>query len=230
MQIFFHPDIESNKQLPEEEAKHCIRVLRKSVGDKINVIDGKGGFYSCEISSITKKICEIIILEKIVQPQHPFKLHIAIAPTKNMDRTEWFVEKCTEIGISEITFLLCERSERKVIKMERIQKIVISAVKQSIKATIPKINKLTKYDDFINKSEDGNKMIAHLIDEDRQYIKKNGSSDNYTILIGPEGDFSPKEVEKAINNDFNPISLGPSRLRTETAGISACQQVNILYF
>lgn len=230
MQLFFHPLIESSNELPEEEARHCIKVLRKKRGDLINVIDGIGHFYSCKIIEITKKVCQFEIISKEAEKPSPFQLHIAIAPTKNIDRLEWFVEKCTEIGISEITFLQCERSERKHIKLERLHKVAVSASKQSIKATVPLLNDLIKYSDFVKQDIEGNKQIAHLIDDQRQYISKSSKSNKYTILIGPEGDFSPKEVGLAMNNQFNPISLGPSRLRTETAGISACQQVNILYF
>jgi len=230
MQIFYQPDIQNTKTLSEEEARHCIKVLRKKVGDQINVIDGEGTFYVCQITEVTKRECKFEIFSQEQEKGFPFHLHIAIAPTKNMDRLEWFVEKCTEIGISEITFLLCDRSERKHIKLERLHKIAIGASKQSIKARIPKLNDLTKYSDFINKDIDGTKQIAHLVDDKRACISKDVESNKYTILIGPEGDFSPKEVEQALDKKYNAISLGPNRLRTETAGISACQQVNILYF
>ncbi len=230
MQLFYQPDINNTKALSEEEARHCIKVLRKKQGDTINVIDGFGTFYVCKITEITKRDCKFEIVSQETEKAFPFHLHIAIAPTKNMDRLEWFVEKCTEIGISEITFLLCDRSERKHIKLERLHKIAVSASKQSIKAKIPILNDLIKYSDFIKKDIEGTKQIAHLVDNKRDYISKSNTSDNYTILIGPEGDFSPKEVESALDTNYQPISLGPNRLRTETAGISACQQVNILYF
>jgi 16S rRNA (uracil1498-N3)-methyltransferase len=230
MQLFYQPNINNTKALSEEEARHCIKVVRKKQGDIINVIDGNGSFYECRVTEITKKECHFEVVSEKREMGFPFHLHIAIAPTKNMDRLEWFVEKCTEIGISEISFLLCERSERKHIKLERLRKIAVSAAKQSIKATVPQLNDLTKYTDFIKQDLDGTKLIAHLVDEERNYISKDTVSDKYTILIGPEGDFSPKEVKEALSSHFQAISLGPNRLRTETAGISACQQVNILYF
>lgn len=229
MQLFYQPNIAHEAFLPEEEARHCTKVLRKTVGDEIDIIDGNGSFYHCKITEITKKGCFFSIIEKTADAPLPFYLHLAIAPTKNIDRTEWFVEKCTEIGVSEITFLQTTHSERKLLKLDRMEKIAVSAAKQSVKAHIPKINDLTPISSFLNKTHEGTKLIAHLVDDDRKYISKN-TENRYTILIGPEGDFSADEVILAKNKGFEAISLGTSRLRTETAGISACMQVNILYF
>ena len=204
MHVFYTPDIQSHAELPEEEAAHAIRVLRLQTGDEVTLTDGKGNFYRAEISTATNKRCLVNILETI--PQAPLwsgYLHIAMAPTKNMDRTEWFAEKATEIGFDELTFLNCRFSERKIIKTERIAKILVSAIKQSLKARLPRLNEMTDFNKFISQSFNGRKFI------------------------GPEGDFSEEEVKKAIENGFEPISLGRSRLRTETAALVACHILNL---
>ncbi|HRX30515.1 MAG TPA: 16S rRNA (uracil(1498)-N(3))-methyltransferase [Tenuifilaceae bacterium] len=230
MQIFYAPNITGNKYtLTEEESKHCIKVLRMSVGAEITLIDGKGNLYTATISNPNSKSCEVEVTN--VQAEYgkrDFYLHIAIAPTKNIERFEWFLEKATEIGIDEITPILCERSERKSIKNDRLEKIIISAVKQSIKAYVPKLNEMVPLKQFLTKSFNGQKFIAHCNSWDlpplKDQVKPNSK---ITILIGPEGDFSPDEVELSIQNDFSEISLGTSRLRTETAGVVACHTVNL---
>ena len=229
MHVFYTPDIQSRAELPQDEAQHCTRVLRLNIGDEIMLTDGKGNFYRASISVAKNKQCLVDILETI--PQQPLwsgHLHIAMAPTKNMDRTEWFAEKATEIGFDELTFLNCRFSERKVIKMERISKILVSAIKQSLKARIPKLNEMTDFDQFIQQPFQGQKFIAHCYESDKQELKdcvKKG--EDALILIGPEGDFSKDEVEKAMANGFAPVSLGPSRLRTETACLVACHILNL---
>lgn len=229
MHVFYTPDIQKKSELPEEEAQHCTRVLRLNTGDEITLTDGIGNFYHAKIDIATNKHCLVNIIEKVTQnPLWEGHLHIAMAPTKNIDRTEWFVEKATEIGFNELTFLNCRFSERKRIKIERISKILISAIKQSLKARVPIVNELTFFDKFITQPLKGQKYIAHCYDGDKNYLKDiiiKGA--DATILIGPEGDFSEEEIEKAIANGFIPISLGPSRLRTETAAIVACHIFNL---
>ncbi len=229
MHIFYTPDIQNRAELPEEEAAHAIRVLRLQPGDEIMLTDGKGCFYRAEISTATTKRCLVNLLEEI--PQTPLwkgHLHIAMAPTKNMDRTEWFAEKATEIGFDELTFLNCRFSERKVIKTERINKILVSAIKQSLKARLPKLNEMTDFGRFIAQPFSGQKFIAHCYKGEKPLLKdivRPGM--DAVVLIGPEGDFSEEEVRKAEAHGFQPISLGQSRLRTETAALVACHILNL---
>ena len=232
MHVFYTPDLNSKTYiLNEEESRHCAKVLRLTIGDQVQLIDGKGGFYVAEILSETKKNVTLGILKTTLEYQkRNHYLHIAIAPTKNIDRLEWFLEKATEIGISEITPLICERSERKVVKEDRLNKVITSAVKQSMQAYHPLLNEATSFNEFIGRNTDANKMIAHCIDGDpRKYISELVEpAQHYLILIGPEGDFSPNEIQLALQNGFNPLTLGNSRLRTETAGLAACFEVNYL--
>ena len=230
MHVFYTPDIQFKLELPEEEAQHCIRVLRLVQGDEIFLTDGKGNFYKAEIAMIAGKRCPVNILETIPQERlWPCHLHIAMAPTKNMDRTEWFAEKATEIGFDELTFLNCRFSERKVIKNERIEKILISAVKQSLKATLPKLNEMVDFNKFITQEFGGQKFIAHCYEGEKPFLKdvlEKGK--DALVLIGPEGDFSKEEVAKAEANGFVSVSLGKSRLRTETAALVACHTLNLM--
>lgn len=231
MHLFYTPDISSETYtLNEIESKHCIKVLRLNINDQIELIDGKGSFYEAKIIDANPKKCKIEITKTIHEfGKRNHYLHIAIAPTKNMDRFEWFLEKATEIGIDEITPLLCDHSERKVIKTERLEKIIVSAVKQSIKAYKPILNPLTKWSDFISQNLEGSKYIAHCEENEKQNLKANyKAGDNAVILIGPEGDFSPNEIKLAKENNFLETSLGESRLRTETAGLVACHTINLL--
>ena len=230
MHVFYTPDIMNNPELPEEEAGHCVRVLRLNIGDEILLTDGNGYFYKAAISSATGKRCQVRIIEKIYQePLWKGHLHIAMAPTKMMDRIEWFAEKATEIGIDELTFLNCRYSERKVIKTERIEKIVVSAVKQSLKARKPVINEMTYFEKFLQTDFKGDKFIAHCNEGEKNLLKDAITPGNDAlVLIGPEGDFSKEEVEKAIERGFKPISLGKSRLRTETAALVAVHTMNLL--
>ena len=230
MQLFYVPNISGTEVfLNETESKHAVRVLRLREGDKVQVIDGVGGFYKTEISEVHPKRCKLQITQTIKNfEKKNFKLHIAIAPTKNIDRFEWFLEKCTEIGIDEITPLLTEHSERKVIKPERLEKILVSAMKQSLKAYLPKLNELKSFKNLIANSGSSEKFIAHCNEGEKKHLKNNiTKGDNVLILIGPEGDFSPEEIELAKENGFKEISLGNARLRTETAGIVACHIVNL---
>ena len=229
MHVFYTPDIQNRAELPAEEAAHAIRVLRLQAGDEVTLTDGKGNFYRAEISAASGKRCLVNILETL--PQEPLwlgHLHIAMAPTKNMDRTEWFAEKATEIGFDELTFLNCRFSERKVIKTERIQKILVSAIKQSLKARLPLLNEMTDFDKFVRQPFNGQKFIAHCYEGEKPLLKdilKQG--EDALVLIGPEGDFSEEEVKTAVAQGFQPVSLGRSRLRTETAALVACHILNL---
>lgn len=229
MHVFYTPDIQIQPELPADEAAHAVRVLRLQSGDEVMLTDGKGNFYRAEIGAATPKRCLVNILETL--PQEPLwtgHLHIAMAPTKNMDRTEWFAEKATEIGFDELTFLNCRFSERKVIKTERIAKILVSALKQSLKARLPRLNEMTDFNKFIALPFQGQKFIAHCYEGEKPLLKdvvRRG--EDALVLIGPEGDFSEEEVEKATAHGFVPISLGRSRLRTETAALMACHILNL---
>jgi len=229
MHVFYTPDIQTRAELSEEEATHAIRVLRLQTEDEVTLTDGKGNFYRAEITSATHKCCLVRILETLPQP--PLwngHLHIAMAPTKNMDRTEWFAEKATEIGFDEPTFLNCRFSERKVIKTERISKILISAIKQSLKARLPRLNEMTDFKKFVTQPFEGQKFIAHCHEGEKALLKEVLTPGlDALILIGPEGDFSEEEVQTAEAHGFRPVSLGKSRLRTETAALVACHLLNL---
>lgn len=229
MHIFYTPDIQSSQELPEVEAAHAIRVLRLQAGDEVMLTDGKGHFYRARISLVANKRCLTDILETQTQPPlWSGRIHIAMAPTKNMDRNEWFAEKATEIGMDELTFLNCRYSERKVIKTERIAKIMVSAVKQSLKARVPQLNEMTDFRTFIHKPFNGQKFIAHCHEGNKVPLKDAvRKGEEAVVLIGPEGDFSEEEVRLAHEAGFLPISLGPSRLRTETAALVACHILNL---
>lgn len=230
MHVFYTPDIQVSNELPEEEAQHCTRVLRLNIEDEITLTDGKGNFYQAEITAATNKRCQVAIKEtRYQEPLWPCHLHIAMAPTKNMDRNEWFAEKATEIGFDELTFLNCRFSERKVIKTERISKILVSAIKQSLKARLPKLNEMTDFHTFIQQDFEGQKFIAHCYEGEKKQLKEALTpGEDALVLIGPEGDFSEEEVQKAIEHGFVPISLGKSRLRTETAALVACHTLNLM--
>ena len=229
MHVFYTPDIDTCSELPEEEAGHCLRVLRLGVGDEVMLTDGKGFFYKAVISAATGKRCQVKVVEKIEQEKFwKGHLHLAMAPTKNMDRIEWFAEKATEIGFDELSFLNCRFSERKVIKTERIEKIVVSAMKQSLKARKPIVNEMTDFAKFMQRDFQGQKFIAHCYEGEKPLLKEVlKPEEDALVLIGPEGDFSPEEVQKAEALGFQPISLGKSRLRTETAALVAVHMMNL---
>ncbi len=228
MDLFFDSEIEETLILNVQESRHCVSVLRHKAGDVISVSDGKGTFYECLITDAHPKHCGVEIVSKESHEARSFKLHIAIAPTKNIDRTEWFAEKVTEIGIESVTLLRCEHSERKKVRLDRLEKILVAASKQSLKAYKPILTDLTKFKDFIDKNRDAG-YIAHCNSSQLPQFKKTYlRGDDATILIGPEGDFSPEEVEYAVKNGFKEISLGNSRLRTETAGVIACAMFNLI--
>ena len=200
------------------------------MGDTITIVDGVGGFYNATIINPHPKHCAFEITRTVLEVgKRDYKLHIAIAPTKNIERLEWFIEKATEIGIDEITPLICRFSERKIIKAERLEKIIVSAAKQSVKAYFPTLNSMCTFDELMKNHQASQKFIAHCYDEDKKLLQTEiQKSSDVLILIGPEGDFSKEEVQKAISLGFRPISLGNSRLRTETAGVVACHTVAII--
>lgn len=226
MQLFYAPEISLPRYtLNEEESKHCIRVLRMSLGDELHLTDGRGTLHRCKVVDDNAKRCTVEVVESITEYQKPtYSLTMAVAPTKNIERFEWFLEKATEVGISEIYPIVTEHSERRQIKLEREQKVITSAVKQSLKAYHPTLHDLTPVKQVISMPFDGQKFIAHCNSSlgEREYlgslIKKGG---NMLILIGPEGDFSPEEITFALQNGFKAISLGRERLRTETAAVVA---------
>ena len=224
MHLFYTPDITTTLELPQEEAAHALRVLRLTEGDEVMLTDGKGSFFRAEIDVISGKRCYVRIVETSTpEPLWQGHLHLALAPTKNMDRIEWFAEKATEIGVDEITFLDCRFSERKVVKTERVEKILVSAMKQSLKYCKPVVGEMTDFKRFIAEERPGAKFIAHCYDSERVLLKEVlQPGEDVTILVGPEGDFSPEEVEFAVKAGYRPVSLGSSRLRTETAGLAAC--------
>lgn len=230
MQIFYTPDIAINPALPEEEAKHAVRVLRLPEGSEILLTDGKGYFYEAIIEQAHPKHCLVNITKKWEQPSlWNFHVHIAVAPTKNMDRMEWFCEKATEIGIDAITCLNCRYSERKEVKNNRLEKILISAMKQSQKARMPLLTGMTAFKDLVKQPFNGRKFIAHCEAGEKPLLKQiYQPGEDALILIGPEGDFSPEEIQLAIQEGFTPISLGESRLRTETAALAACHTLHVL--
>ncbi|BDD09033.1 ribosomal RNA small subunit methyltransferase E [Fulvitalea axinellae] len=233
MILFYQPDI-TNKEglLSPEESLHCVKVLRKQVGDHIFVTNGKGELFDAEITKADKRKCLFKVTNRTEKEKTwNGKIAIAIAPTKNLDRIEWFTEKSVEIGVDEISFLLCHHSERKHFKLDRIEKKAISAMKQSLKFEKPKLNDLTKFKEFITtlSSEYDERFIAYVDRKNPHTLKASHvSGKNACVLIGPEGDFSTDEVDLAINAGFKKISLGSSRLRTETAGIVACHTLQLL--
>jgi 16S rRNA (uracil1498-N3)-methyltransferase len=229
MQIFYAPDITGDTYtLDEKESKHCIRVLRMTKGTIVRLIDGKGNLYKGIISDPDSKKCAITITGLIKDfEKRNYSLHIAISPLKNPERFEWFVEKSVEIGVDEITPLICRNTEKPGIKTERINNLIISAMKQSLKATKTVLNDPSLFNDFLNMDFKGSCMIAHCNDSfKRSKISEIYSkNENALILIGPEGDFSEEEIDYAIEKDFSPVHLGQSRLRTETAGVAACHSI-----
>jgi 16S rRNA (uracil1498-N3)-methyltransferase len=231
MHVFYTPDITSNQYtLNEEESRHCSKVLRLTIGDIIHLIDGKGGLYEAEITGMNKKNVQLTVINKQSEfGKRNHYLHIAIAPTKNIDRLEWFLEKATEIGIDEITPIICDRSERKVVKEERLEKVITSAVKQSLTAYHPKLNNAISFTELMKQNSDGEKFIAHCIEGEKPFINQlTQIHQSYLVLIGPEGDFTQTEVDIALQNGYKAVTLGNTRLRTETAALAACFEVNYI--
>ncbi len=228
MHLFYQPEITLGHLL-SEESKHAIRVLRLEVGTEIELTDGKGGFYKAKITNADPHECGFKVTQSSVICERAFSIHLAIAPTKNADRMEWMVEKCVEIGIEKISFIQCKTSERKTINIERLEKIVVSAMKQSQKAWLPEVSFMVPFQKFISESNDALKFIAHVDDKNPDHLKNLATPrSKYVIAIGPEGDFTKEELEMAYLSGFKKVSLGPSRLRTETAGLAAVMALNLV--
>ncbi len=229
MQLFYNPDITETTtefSFSKEESNHIVKVLRKNTGDTLDITNGQGWLFHAEITLANIKNCLVTIVSKSIQPKKKYHLHLAVAPTKMNDRYEWFLEKATEIGIDTITPIICDHSERKIVKTDRFEKILQSAMKQSLSYYMPKLNAPILFKDFINQDFNGHLFIAHCEESDKKSLKNELKPDsNITILIGPEGDFSVKEIEMALENKFIPVTLGDTRLRTETAALVACHSV-----
>jgi 16S rRNA (uracil1498-N3)-methyltransferase len=233
MHIFYSPEAKTDFFFFDaDESRHCVKVLRLKAGSRINVVDGKGGWYECELVDENHKKTWLKTLHySSGYKKTDFNIHIAIAPTKNMDRLETFCEKATEIGIDSITFFISEHSERKIVKPERIQRILISAMKQSQKAYLPTLNPVTSFNELIKNNLEKHKYIAHCTEDSVNYLPDiYEAGQDVFVLIGPEGDFSSEEIREAHRAGFTSVSLGESRLRTETAGIVACQMLNHINF
>lgn len=232
MQLFYSEEITGDIAILEgDELQHCIKTLRKKTGDEIELMDGKGNYYLAVLKEITKKNATLQLLKKEVRPlPWEFHIHIAIAPTKNIDRIEWFVEKAVEIGINEITPILCRYSERKQLRLDRLEKIALAAAKQSHKFTRTALNELIDFQKFIREQKADKKFIAHCYNDNLPPLFQSCTplkGEHILVLIGPEGDFSEEEVKYATDNGFQAISLGKSRLRTETAGLVACHSLQL---
>nr|WP_294786809.1 16S rRNA (uracil(1498)-N(3))-methyltransferase [uncultured Flavobacterium sp.] len=229
MQLFFNPNIDETTQsfsFDKEESRHIIKVLRKKDSDILHVTNGSGLLFETQITlaSDSKCIVEVLSISNAEKPK--FHLHLAVAPTKMNDRFEWFLEKATEIGIQEITPIFCDRSERKVINRDRFEKIILSAMKQCNETFLPKLNEAISFKEFVKQQQNGLQLIAHCEETDKKSLKEVlKPNEDVTILIGPEGDFSEKEIALALENNYKPVMLGNTRLRTETAAVVACHSV-----
>ena len=233
MQLFFHPEVSENDKeirFSREESRHIVKVLRKKEGDSLHLTNGNGWIFNTEITLADQNNCSAKILSSEKELPPPYHLHLAVAPTKMNDRYEWFLEKATEIGIQEITPIICDHSERKVVKTERFQRVIQSALKQSLHSRMPVLNEPVNFSEFLKKDFSGAKFIAHCEEDKPRNLLSGGVKKGIstTILIGPEGDFSSEEIEKATTVGFQPVSLGNSRLRTETAAIVACHTVALI--
>ena len=229
MQLFYNPNISENDSsfnFDKDESRHIIKVLRKNIGDVLYITNGNGWLFTAKITLAAQKNCTVSITSKSFQNKRKFNVHLAVAPTKMSDRYEWFLEKATEIGIETITPIICDHSERKIIKVERFEKIIQSAMKQSLQLYLPKLNAPIALKDFVNQEFSGQTFIAHCEETNKKSLKSQlKTATDCTILIGPEGDFSVKEIEMALQHNFIPVTLGNTRLRTETAAIVACHSV-----
>ena len=234
MHRFYCPDIAETLTLGEEDSKHCVKVLRMAQGDTIEVVDGNGNLYTCRIATAHPKRCAVEVMDSAHQPPHwGHQIVLGIAPTKNLDRIEWLVEKCVEMGVDRIIPLRCHNSERTVLKTERLKKIMVSAMKQSLKATLPRLDEMTPVERVLAEPFEGTRCIAYC---DEQLPRRERltlasvyrQGGDVMVLIGPEGDFSPEEVQAAREAGFKPVTLGESRLRTETAGMMAVAAIHAL--
>jgi 16S rRNA (uracil1498-N3)-methyltransferase len=229
MQLFFNPNIDETTEsfsFDKEESRHIIKVLRKKDADILHVTNGSGLLFETQITLASDNKCIVEVLNITNAEKPKFHLHLAVAPTKMNDRFEWFLEKATEIGIQEITPIFCDRSERKVINRDRFEKIILSAMKQCNETFLPKLNEAISFKEFIKQKQNGLQLIAHCEETDKKSLKEVlKPNQDVTILIGPEGDFSEKEIALALENNYKPVALGNTRLRTETAAVVACHSV-----
>ena len=231
MQLFYNSELNASTEtfnFSKDESRHIVKVLRKTTGDLLKISNGKGWMFEAEVVVPNHNKCVVTILNSAFTPPKDYTVHLVVAPTKMNDRYEWFIEKATEIGVTKITPIICQNSERKFIKTERFEKILQSAMKQSLHSYLPVLEPAIRFSDFIKIPQKGSTYIAHCADGEKSYFKdqlKPGAS--ITILIGPEGDFSSHEIESALNHHYIPVSLGASRLRTETAGIVACHTIQL---
>ena len=228
---FYAPDILTTATLPESDSQHAVRVLRMQAGDMLEVVDGCGNLYRCRLAVAHAKRAGVEIVETVALPKvWPNRITVAVAPTKHNDRMEWLVEKLVEIGVDRIVPLRCDRSERKEIKTDRLEKIAVSAMKQSLKAVLPQIDEMTPIKDFIASVDDPQRFVAYCDDRvERRLLAKNyRPGSDVTLLVGPEGDFSPQEVDLALGSGFVAVTLGDNRLRTETAALVACDTCHII--
>lgn len=233
MQLFFHPEVAEDStevHFSKEESKHIVKVLRKQSGDSLMLTNGKGWFFETIITVATTNSCSAKIIKAEKDAPAPYHLHLAVAPTKMNDRYEWFLEKATEIGIQEITPVICDRSERKVVKIQRFERVLQSALKQSLHTRMPILNEPISFSEFVTSEITGEKYIAHCEEgKPRKLLSKSVKKGiSTTILIGPEGDFSPQEIETATAAGWTAVSLGTSRLRTETAAVVACHTLALV--
>lgn len=233
MQLFYTPNIEKDdKQIifPKDESRHITKVLRKNQGDILKVTNGKGLLFTAEIITVNQKQCLAKVIDVELESSRNYYLHLVVAPTKMNDRFEWFLEKATEIGVDEITPIICDHSERKIVKLNRYERVLQSAMKQSLHFSLPVLNEAISFSEFISTETEGQKFIAHCEDRiPRLSLKNEAKTDEkITILIGPEGDFSPEEIKKAMEKGWQAVTLGESRLRTETAAIVGCHTVALI--
>ncbi|MDE5567136.1 MAG: 16S rRNA (uracil(1498)-N(3))-methyltransferase [Muribaculaceae bacterium] len=229
---FYAPDINQSTFLPESDSQHCCRVLRMQAGDCIEIVDGRGALYKCRIAMAHNKRTEVEIIERIdLPPVWQYNITVAVAPTKHLDRMEWLVEKLVEIGVNRIVPIRCMRSERKELKTERLEKIAVSAMKQSLKAVVPRIDEMMSLQSFLTSVDKSDqRFVAYCDDwvERRLLAREYRPGSSVTVLIGPEGDFSPEEIKMTIDDGFVPVTLGDNRLRTETAALVACDTFHII--
>ena len=231
MQLFYNSELDETTttfKFSKDESRHIVKVLRKTTGDLLMITNGKGWVFEAEVGIPNPNKCVVNVLKSSFETPKPYTIHLVVAPTKMNDRYEWFLEKATEIGVDKITPIICQNSERKTIKAERFNKIIQAAMKQSLHSYLPTLEPTINFSDFIKTPQEGATFIAHCEDEEKLRLKDQiEAKKSITILIGPEGDFSPNEIESALKHQYSPVSLGASRLRTETAGVVACHTIQL---
>jgi 16S rRNA (uracil1498-N3)-methyltransferase len=229
LNLFYQPEIPKGvHHLDEDESRHAIKVLRMQIGEALHITDGSGNLYKATLATADARKCTFTIHETITTPPRPFHIALAIAPTKNIDRIEWLVEKAVEVGVEEIHFMLCQNSERKTINLERLLKIAVSAMKQSSQYRLPVLHNIKPFAEIATATAK-QKFICYVDSTNSHLLKTQAHlNQQYLVLIGPEGDFRPAELELALQNGFSKVSLGPTRLRTETAALTACQTLNFI--